>query len=70
MWVYALLPIDYSDIPIECLEKALNLFEDIRINNPSFLPQFYSAVLNIINQNYVEPQSKASTVCEDDDLPF
>lgn len=53
-------------IPMESLEKALSLYEEIKTNLPDFLSQFYSATANIINNNYIEPP----VLDENDELPF
>ena len=58
-----------TSIPMEALEKALSLYEDIKNNMPDFLNQFYRASADIINGNYVEPVIGFESL-EDDDLPF
>ena len=51
------------------LQAALALYEDIRDTYPEYMPQFFSAVANIFNENYEAPKSEDFAVI-DDDLPF
>lgn len=55
-------------ISIENLEQALRLYEEIKEKYSEYINQFYSAVVNMFNRNYVEP--KAIADLEDVDLPF
>ena len=53
------------------LQAALALYEDIRNIHPEYMPQFFSAVANIFNENYVAPKFEDFAVIDDDgDLPF
>jgi len=54
-------------IPMDALQKVLDLYEDINNNYSEYLPQFFSAVTNIINKNYREPESG---IINDSDIPF
>lgn len=54
-------------IPIEDLQKALSLYEEICSKHQDYLQQFLSAASNIFNQNYKEMQL---TEGDDNDLPF
>ena len=54
-------------VSIDKLESALRLYEEIREQYPEYLNQFYIAVANMFNRNYVEPQE---VIVVDDDLPF
>lgn len=51
-------------IPMEAVEKTYNLYRDVKEKYPMFINQFYEAVLNMFNQNYV-PMTDF-----DDELPF
>lgn len=42
-----------EQIPIESLEDAYHLFEEIKQNYPDYLQQFYSAAATIFNKNYI-----------------
>lgn len=57
-----------KSISIDCLEKALCLYDEIMGNYSEYVNQFYSAVVNMFNRNYVEP--KYDVISDDDDLPF
>jgi len=52
-------------IPIESLQKALSLYEEIFYNNKEYLFQFLNASANIFNRNYHEPESN-----NDFEVPF
>ena len=56
-------------IPMENIQEALDVYEDVKANMPDFLLQFYSAAANIINQNF-EAKNNFMSVDDDDDLPF
>lgn len=53
-------------IPIEALEHALELYEEINQIYPELMKQFCSAAANILNANYVAPEEEV----DDGDLPF
>jgi len=53
-------------IPMFALENASHLYDDVKKKFPDYIPQFYSAATNIINQNYVVTNIESA----DDDLPF
>jgi hypothetical protein len=55
---------DFS-IPINFLQDALSLYDEIRDRMRDYLPQFFSTAANIVNRNYKEPQST-----DDDEVPF
>lgn len=55
-----------TSIPMEALENALALYEEIKENYPEYLSQFYNAAASIINENYVEPQEPVN----DSEMPF
>lgn len=57
-----------QNISIDCLEKAVCLYDEIIENYSEYVNQFYSAVVNMFNRNYVEP--KYDVISDDDDLPF
>ena len=59
-------PVMHS-IPIDVLEKALSLCDEIKEKYPEYVNQFYSAVVNMFNRNYVNPDI---TINPDDVLPF
>lgn len=59
-------PVMHS-VPIGILEQALRLYNEIKEKYPEYVNQFYSAVVNMFNRNYVNPED---TVNHDDDLPF
>ena len=52
-------------VSISDLEEANNLFEEVKLQFPNFLKQFYATAANIFNENYSEPIAMG-----DDDLPF
>ncbi len=54
-------------VSIDRLESALRLYEEIQEQYPEYLNQFYIAVVNMFNRNYVEPQG---VIVVDDELPF
>ncbi len=56
-----------TNIPMDNLEAAFNLYESIRTKYPEYITQFYNAVASIMNKNYVKP-----TVSFEDsgELPF
>lgn len=60
---------NHVSIPMESLEKASLLHEEIKTNMKDFLIQFYSAAANIINNNY-EPSTETLSIDENDELPF
>lgn len=60
--------VNEAPIPITSLQNALLLYEDIESKMSDYLPQFFSATMNIINTRYKEPQ--IDTDIDDDDLPF
>lgn len=51
-------------VSISDLEEANNLFEEVKLQFPQFLKQFYTTAANIFNENYSEP------IATGDDLPF
>lgn len=55
-------------ISIEKLEQALHLYEEIKEKHSEYINQFYSAVVNLFNRNYVEP--KVDIDLDGVDLPF
>lgn len=57
--------IDKCNILMTDIENLLKLYENIHKNYSDYLQQFYSATANILNRNFVEPDSE-----EDDKLPF
>lgn len=59
-------PVMHS-VPIDILEQALRLYNEIKEKYPEYVNQFYSAVVNMFNRNYVNPED---TVNHEDDLPF
>lgn len=61
-----LSPVMY-DVSIDTLERALRLYEDIKEQYPEYINQFYTAVINMFNRNYVEPKDNENI---DDGLPF
>ena len=56
-----------TNIPMDNLEAAFNLYESIKTKYPEYITQFYNAVASIVNKNYVKP-----TVSFEDagELPF
>lgn len=56
---------DETSIPIKNLERALNIYKSIVSRYPDFISQFFIAVAQILNRNYVPIKSS-----NDDDLPF
>lgn len=64
---------DCASIPIQDLEDALKLYNNISKNYAEYCDQFFDAVAKILNQNYVDPSSLHSDFAdpdEDDELPF
>lgn len=59
-----------APIPMDALEAALSLYEEIKVNMPDYLPQFYDAAASVINNNYLVVTSGTPVLDEDDDLPF
>ena len=59
-------PVIYG-MSIDSLELALRLYEDIKEQYPEYINQFYTAVINMFNRNYVEPKDNENI---DDGLPF
>ena len=57
-----------STISIDYLEQAVRLYEEIQEKYSEYENQFYTAVVNMFNRNYVEP--KAEVIFNDGDLPF
>lgn len=56
------------DVSIDSLERALRLYEEIKEQYPEYMNQFCTAVINMFNRNYAEPENEV--VINDDDLPF
>lgn len=57
-----------ANISLAALEQALSLHGEIMKDFPEYIQQFYAAVANILNQNYIEIQE---IITEDDgELPF
>ena len=56
-------------ISMESLESVLAIFDDIKLNMPEYLPQFYNASAAIINNDFNEPTVSLPYI-NDDDLPF
>lgn len=56
------------DLSIDCLEQALRLHDEIKVKYPGYMDQFYTAVVNMFNRNYIEP--KDENIENDDELPF
>jgi len=52
-------------VPMNALQNALSLYEDICSNFRDYLPQFFSAAANIFNRNYQEIQPISEF-----DIPF
>lgn len=59
---------DINPIPMQALEAVSELYEDILNKYPEFIEQFFSAVCEIMNRNFVIEH--ISQGCEDDGLPF
>lgn len=55
------------NVSIDTLERALRLYEEIKEQYPEYINQFYTAVINMFNRNYVEPKDDKDIF---DDLPF
>ena len=58
---------NYS-IPTTALEDLLKLYQEIQKNYPQYIQQFYGAVANIVNDNYVAPPILLDDM--DNQLPF
>lgn len=54
-------------IPMFALNKAIELWDEIAKEYPAYLPQFYSTVANILNNNYVVAESSFDA---SEDVPF
>ncbi len=54
-------------IPMLAVDNALQLYKDLAENYPAFVTQFFSAVAEIINRNYM---AAFAEVEEDGELPF
>ena len=59
-------PVMHS-VSINTLEHTLRLYEEIQEKYSEYENQFYTAVVNMFNRNYVEPKDE---VVINDDLPF
>lgn len=57
------------DIPINKLEEALKLYNEIKAHYPEYLDQFYEAVAKVLNKNYRGSVTPIPMDIEDD-LPF
>jgi len=57
------------NIPLNALQDALYLYEDIYTKHKEYLPQFYSVVANIFNKNY-QKYSIPPPPPSDDEMPF
>ena len=60
--------INQAEIPMENVENALHLYEDIQKKHPDYLNQFYGAAAKIINRSYEAPPFSLDD--SDDDTPF
>ena len=58
---------DLNPIPMQALEAANELYEDIQKRYPDFMEPFLNAVCNIMNKNYDIGNTPQSN---DDELPF
>lgn len=56
-----------TNIPMDNLEAAFNLYESIKTKYPEYITQFYNAVASIVNKNYVKPPVSFEDAGE---LPF
>lgn len=58
---------NYS-IPTTALEDLFKLYQEIQKNYPQYIQQFYGAVANIVNDNYLAPPILVDSI--DNQLPF
>lgn len=56
-----------KSVPIGILEQVLNLYNEIKEKYPEYVNQFYSALVNMFNRNYVNPDNAVNL---DDEIPF
>lgn len=55
-------------IPTTALEDLIKLYQEIQKNYPQYIQQFYGAVANILNDNYLAPPVPLDSI--DSQLPF
>ena len=56
------------NIPTVALEDLLKLYQEVQKNYPKYIQQFYGAVANIVNDNYLAPPILLDSI--DNQLPF
>jgi len=61
---------DTFPIPIDAIQNALSLYEEINSKYQDYSTQFCSAAATIFNKTYQENQSSFLNLDDDDELPF
>lgn len=59
-----------TEIPMQNLEKALRIYQDVLSNYSQYSEQFFEAAAKILNRNYKAPPTFPFDVDDDGELPF